>query len=113
MINRAQEMRNKPTDAERALWRQLRLRQMAGYEFRGQQPIGPFIVDFICLEKRRILEVDGGQHAERVEADEEQTAWLEGQGFRVLRFWNNEVLTQMEAVAEDRKSTRLNSSHRL
>lgn len=71
-------------------------------KFRRQTPIGPYIVDFACWEEKLIVEIDGGQHAdmrERVE-DEERTKWLEAQGFRVLRFWNDEVLSQMEAVLE-------------
>ncbi len=88
----ARRLRKHPTDAERLLWRHLRLRQLGGYKFRRQQPLGPYIVDFVCLAKRLIVEVDGGQHAEQAEEDAQRTAWLEAQGFRVLRFWNTEVL---------------------
>ena len=97
---RARTLRRNPTEAERALWRHLRLRQLDGYKFRRQQPLGPYILDFICLEKRLIVELDGGQHAEQVVADAERTAWLEGQGFRVLRFWNHDVLKDIQAVKE-------------
>jgi very-short-patch-repair endonuclease len=76
------------------------MKQMAGNRFRRQQPIGPYIVDFVCLEKRLVIELDGGQHAEQPEYDAERTAWLESQGFRVMRFWNNQVLEEIEIVKE-------------
>lgn len=88
------------TDAERLPWRHLRQRQVAGQKFRRQHPMGNYIVDFACLEASLIVEVDGGQHADRQEYDRERTAWLEGRGFRVLRFWNNEVLTNIEGGRE-------------
>jgi len=88
------------TEAELALWRHLRLRQLKGCKFRRQQPIGKYIVDFVCLEKRLIIEVDGGQHSGHASYDSERNAWLESQGFSVLRFWNNQVLKEMEAVEE-------------
>jgi very-short-patch-repair endonuclease len=91
---RAKQLRKSSTDAERLLWRVLRSRQIAGYKFRRQQPLGEFIVDFVCLEKRLVVEVDGGQHTEALQAahDSERSAWLEQQGFSVLRFWDHEVL---------------------
>jgi len=98
---RARELRNNATDAERALWRQLRLWQLEGYKFRRQQPLGRFIVDFVCLEKRVVIELDGGQHAEQKEYDAERDAWLRAEGFRVLRFWNNEVLKSIEVIKEE------------
>lgn len=88
------------TEAERALWRHLRLRQVGGAKFRRQQPIGPYILDFVCFEKKLVIEVDGGQHSEQGAYDGERSAWLEAEGFRVLRFWNHDVLGQIEAVAE-------------
>ncbi|MSQ06433.1 MAG: endonuclease domain-containing protein [Dehalococcoidia bacterium] len=94
----ARELRKAPTDAERALWKHLRLRQFNGYKFRRQQPIGHYIVDFACLEQRLVIERDGGQHAQQVEYDSERTKFLEAQGFRVLRFWNNQVLREVDAV---------------
>ena len=97
---RARELRKNLTDAERRLWQQLKCRQIATVKFRRQQPIGPFIVDFVCFERRVIVEVDGGQHAEQVPYDEQRTRWLEAQGYRVLRFWNNDVLANTEAVAQ-------------
>jgi very-short-patch-repair endonuclease len=96
----ARELRKNLTDAERRLWQQLKRRQIATVKFRRQQPIGPFIVDFVCFERRVIIEVDGGQHAEQVPYDEQRTGWLEAQGYRVLRFWNNDVLANTEAVAQ-------------
>ena len=97
---KARELKKNPTEAEKKLWNHLRLRQLGGYKFRRQHPLGPYIVDFICLEKRLIIEVDGGQHCERVDYDKERTAWLKAQGFRVLRFWNNEVLNEIDVVKE-------------
>jgi very-short-patch-repair endonuclease len=95
---RARELRNNPTDAERTLWGQLRLWQLDGYKFRRQQPLGRYIVDFVCLEKRVVVEVDGGQHGDQVDAERDN--WLRDEGFVVLRFWNNEVLQNMDAVRE-------------
>ena len=88
------------TDAERTLWRHLRLRQMRWCKFRRQQPIGPYIIDFVCFEKRLVIELDGGQHSSQTSYDLKRTAWLEGQGFQVLRFWNNKVLKEMEVVKQ-------------
>ena len=99
-IAKAKELRKNSTNAERALWRQLRAHRFAGYKFRRQQPLGQYIVDFVCFEKHLIIELDGGQHAEQVVYDAERSAWLRSQGFRVLRFWNHEVLTDVEAVTE-------------
>lgn len=97
---RARELRKNLTDSEQRLWRLLKGHQVAGVKFRRQQPIGSFIVDFVCFERRLIVEVDGGQHAERASYDEQRTTWLQAQGYRVLRFWNNEVLTNTDAVAQ-------------
>ena len=88
------------TDAERLLWQHLRNRQLGGWKFRRQCPIGPFIVDFVCPEKKVIVEVDGGQHAETVVEDAERSKYLTEQGYRIVRFWNNEVLKELEAVLE-------------
>ena len=96
----ARELRSNLTDAERCLWQKLKRRQIAGVRFRRQQPIGHFIVDFVCFERRVIVEVDGGQHAEQLYYDEQRTRWLEAQGYSVLRFWNNDVLANTEAVAQ-------------
>lgn len=88
------------TDAEAALWERLRRRQLLGHKFRRQQIFGQYIVDFVCLDKRLIIEVDGGQHATQTGYDDKRMAWLEKQGFRVLRFWNNEVFSELEAVMQ-------------
>ena len=115
-ITFARELRQRQTDAERALWTRLRNKQLEGVKFRRQQRIGPYIVDFTSFGRKLIVEVDGGQHNDpsphplpqgereqgdgRVRRDEERTRWLNGKGYRVLRFWNNEVLLNMEGVLE-------------
>jgi very-short-patch-repair endonuclease len=96
----ARHLRIAATKAERHLWSRVRRRQLGGHRFRRQQPIGDYVVDFICLERRLIVEVDGGQHADREVYDAARTRWLESQGFRVLRFWNNDVLARTDAVCE-------------
>jgi very-short-patch-repair endonuclease len=95
---RARTLRRDSTDAERLLWRGLRNRTFAMHKFRRQHPIGHYFVDFVCVELALIIELDGGQHAERVAADEVRTAFLEARGFRVLRFWNNDVLGNLGGV---------------
>ena len=96
----AKALRKEMTDAEMRLWYHLRAGRFEGYKFRRQVPLGAYVVDFLCERARVVVEVDGGQHAERVEADAARTDWLEQQGYRVLRFWNNEVLTNMNGVLE-------------
>ncbi|HZF44677.1 MAG TPA: endonuclease domain-containing protein [Sphingomonadaceae bacterium] len=96
-LNRAKALRREMTVAERLLWKHLRGRQLAGAKFRKQQPIGPFIGDFVCQEKRLIVEADGGQHADS-ETDVQRTRFLESKGYRVIRFWNNEILQNIEGV---------------
>ena len=96
----ATALRKQMTDDERHLWRRLRKRQLHGFKFRRQHPVGPFIADFACLEKRLIVEVDGGQHAERQGDDEARTRYLKSQGFNVIRFWNNDVLGEIDSVIE-------------
>jgi very-short-patch-repair endonuclease len=100
-------MRKQPTEAERLLWAMLRGRRFSEFKFRRQVPVGPFIADFLCYEARLIVEADGGQHCES-DSDERRTAWLEAQGFGVLRFWNHEILRQRREV-EDRLFAALNS----
>ena len=97
---KARQLRKNMTDAERTLWRHLRLRQFAGYKFRRQQPIGKYIVDFVCFENKLVIEFDGSQHSEEVVYDLERSSWLEEQGFRVLRFWDNQVFNETEGVKE-------------
>lgn len=96
---RARALRAEPTEAERKLWDVLRYKRMAGHRFRRQAPIGRYIVDFVCFERKLVIEVDGSQHAVDTERDAARTAWLESQGFRVLRFWNNDVLRNIDGVA--------------
>ena len=98
MKEKARELRKNRTDAESLLWIHLRNRQLAHCKFRRQHVIGPYIVDFVCLEKALILEIDGGQHADNVTYDENRTLYLESRGYKVIRFWNNEVLSEIEAV---------------
>jgi very-short-patch-repair endonuclease len=96
----ARNLRKRFTDAEKLLWRHLRAKQLEGFKFRRQQPIGNYIVDFVCFEKGVVIEVDGGQHAVEREKDRERDKWLKGQDLKVLRFWNNEVLTNIAGVLE-------------
>jgi len=98
-ITRARQLRRDATDAERRLWSALRDRRLAGYRFRRQYPIGPFFVDFACTKQRVIIEADGGQHSDS-KTDDRRTAWLESRGWRVLRFWNNEILRNPEGVID-------------
>lgn len=97
-IGRARTLRQISTDAERLLWGALRDRRLNGLKFRRQHAIGPYVTDFICLDCRLIVELDGGQHS--IQTDVRRTAFLEQAGFRVLRFWNPEVLTKMDTVLE-------------
>ena len=98
--DRSREMRNAPSDAEYRLWYFLRGRQLRGVKFRRQVPIGSFIVDFAALERKLVIELDGGQHGERRSYDDARTRWLNAQGFRVMRFWNHEVLEETDAIVE-------------
>jgi very-short-patch-repair endonuclease len=86
------------TDAERRLWHHLRAHRFHGLGFRRQVPLGPYVADFLCEAQRLIVEVDGGQHADRTVEDAQRTAWFEARGYRVLRFWNNDVMGNMEGV---------------
>jgi very-short-patch-repair endonuclease len=97
--SRARAMRGAPTDAELRLWRLLRDRRLNRLKFRRQVPIGPYIVDFLCVGAKLIVEADGFQHAESSH-DRARDTYLEGQGWRVLRFWNNEVFLNREGVLE-------------
>ncbi|MEE8443435.1 MAG: DUF559 domain-containing protein [Dehalococcoidia bacterium] len=99
-IERARALRKNSTLAERVFWRHITERRLGGFRFRRQHPLGPYVVDFVCLEKRLIVEIDGSQHMEQMKEDETRTVWLRSQGFRVLRFWNNEVLNQTDDVKE-------------
>ena len=96
---RARRLRQASTDAERRLWHRLRSRQIGGAKFARQDPIGPYVVDFVCREQRLIIEVDGSQHATD-ERDAVRDKWLSDRGYRVLRFWNNDVLANTDGVLE-------------
>lgn len=96
--SRAKEMRHNPTDAEQKLWSILRSRQLSGWKFRRQVPVGQYIADFLCFEARLVVEADGGQHGTD-EFDGQRDAWLKAQGFRILRLWNNDILTNEDGAA--------------
>ena len=100
IITLGKALRKRPTDAEQLLWRYLRMKQMEGLKFRRQQPIDNYIVDFVCFENRIIIEVDGGQHAAESNKDRERDSYLRQFGFKVLRFWNNDVLQNTNEVLE-------------
>ena len=96
----ARNLRRNQTDAERKLWSILRSRQFENSKFRRQEPIGKYIVDFVSMERELIIELDGGQHNQQPEQEKDRTRtkWLESRGFRVMRFWNNDVLLNTEGV---------------
>jgi very-short-patch-repair endonuclease len=93
-------LRKNPTDAEQRLWNCLRRKQMGHFKFRRQHPFGNYVIDFVCLEAMLAVEVDGGQYSEKQEGDVVRTKNLTAAGFKVLRFWNNDVLRDIEAVKE-------------
>ncbi len=98
-LSRARQLRRNQTRAELELWMRLRGRQL-GAKFRRQYPVGAYIVDFCCLERQLVIELDGGQHSEQMEADRKRTAYITSRGFRVLRFWNDQVLKDTYAVLD-------------
>ncbi len=100
LIRYTRDLRMNQSDAEKRIWRHLRNRQMHGAKFRRQIAIDPYIVDFICTDCMLIVELDGGQHADQIDYDEKRTKFLESRGYRVLRFWNNDVLANTEGVLE-------------
>ena len=97
-MSQARALRRNQTTAEQRLWSRLRNRQLERHKFRRQVPLGRYIVDFSCYDSRLVIELDGGQHGERSVEDALRTQWLESRGFRVLRFWNNEVEENMDSV---------------
>ena len=99
-INLARNLRKRQTDSENLLWRHLRKKQIEGFKFRRQHPIGDYIVDFVCLENRLILEVDGSQHKAADCKDAERDAWLQNEGYKILRIWSNDVIRNIEGVIE-------------
>ena len=101
-------LRRQSTDAERLLWYYLRAHRMAGYKFKRQVVIGPYIVDFVCFEAWLVVEADGGQHREQALYDARRTAMLESRGFRVVRFWNHEILQDTQSVLGEINSQLIN-----
>ena len=101
LLNNAKILRRNQSDAEKQLWYRLRASKFLNLKFKRQKPICHYIVDFICVEQMLIIELDGGQHAMQLIYDAKRTQFLESQGFRVLRFWNNQVLSELESVLEE------------
>ena len=97
---RARELRLGATDAERLLWSRLRLRQLKGFRFRRQHPIDHYIADFACIDARLVVELDGAHHIDQVDADQRRSDDLQALGFRVIRFWNDDVLLRTEHVLQ-------------
>jgi very-short-patch-repair endonuclease len=98
-LDQAKKLRSNMTDAEHRLWYRLRAHRFEGYRFRRQVPVGPYVVDFACVGRKLVVEVDGGQHADNLR-DKARDDYLRARGFRVLRFWNNDVLTNTQGVLE-------------
>ena len=96
----ARELRRRATEAEKKLWFQLRQKQIEGFKFRRQQPIGKYVVDFVSFEKRLIVELDGGQHKAQKDEDKTRDRFFQDEGFEVIRFWNTEVFENLEGVLE-------------
>ncbi|HEY0148533.1 MAG TPA: DUF559 domain-containing protein [Allosphingosinicella sp.] len=96
----AQSLRNNATDCERLLWFELRQRRFGAHKFSRQIPVGPFVADFVCRRARLVAELDGGQHSANVEADARRTCFLESAGYRVIRFWNHDILENMDGVLQ-------------
>lgn len=101
LLAHAKRMRHTPTESEAALWRDLRAGRLAGHKFKRQQPIGIYIVDFVCFARKLVVEADGGQHVDLRSRDELRTAWLRSQGFHVLRFWNDDVFKRTAEVLDE------------
>ncbi|MGH8662110.1 MAG: endonuclease domain-containing protein [Burkholderiales bacterium] len=99
-MNRARQLRNRQTDAERRLWRSLRDRQLRGFKFRRQHPIPPYVADFVCVEAGLIIEIDGGQHLADRDRDAVRSRYFERIGYRTVRFWNNDVLLRTNEVLD-------------
>ncbi len=99
--NYVKELRQNSTDAEKHLWYYLRAKRLKGYKFRRQHLVYPYVVDFVCLAKMLIVELDGGQHAEQCAYDEKRALFLQAHGYSILRFWNHEVLQETEVVLNE------------
>ena len=100
LTNKARSLRKNQTDVEQLVWKHLRNRQLYNYKFRRQFPIEPYVADFACLELKLIIELDGGQHACQINYDEQRSLFLEQRGFKVLRFWNNDVIENTVGVLD-------------
>jgi very-short-patch-repair endonuclease len=105
LLERARVLRSNQTQAEQRLWYYLRARRFFWLKFKRQKPVGNYIVDFVCFSPKLIIEVDGGQHTEQEEYDDWRDRWLRNESFKVLRFWNNEVLSNTEAALESIRET--------
>ena len=101
MKDRVRDLRRNSTDVEKYLWHFLKAKRLNGYKFRRQHLVYPFVVDFVCLEKKLVIELDGGQHAEQDAYDEKRTLFLQSKGYSVLRFWNNVIFKETEAVLNE------------
>jgi very-short-patch-repair endonuclease len=97
---KAKSLRQNQTEAEKVLWRHLRNRELAGYKFRRQVSIGPYVADFVCMKARLIVEIDGGQHANQVLYDQAREGFLRSEGYEIVRYWNTEVLGNLGGVLE-------------
>ncbi len=100
MLARAKKLRQVMTEAEKHMWYHLRAHRLLGFKFKRQKPIGPYVVDFACPALRLVIEIDGGQHSIDADEDSIRDRWLRKHGYTVLRFWNNEVMENLEGVME-------------
>ena len=100
LADKARSLRKNQTDVEQLVWKHLRNRELYNYKFRRQFPIEPYVADFACLELKLIIELDGGQHACQINYDEQRSLFLEQRGFKVLRFWNNDVIENTVGVLD-------------
>ena len=100
LLDNAKNLRKNQTEAEKLLWKHLKAKQINGFKFRRQHPMGKFITDFICLEKKLVVELDGGQHVLNKEKDIERDKWFYNEGFEVLRIWNNEIFHNINGIME-------------
>ncbi|MEO0982698.1 MAG: endonuclease domain-containing protein [Pseudomonadota bacterium] len=112
--NRARVLRRSSTFAERLVWSRLKNRAIRNAKFRRQHPIGPYVADFACVDAKLVVELDGGQHADPDQADQDarRTAFLEAQGWRVLRFWNSDVLNRLDSVCREIGESLFEQQHR-
>nr|WP_309547087.1 endonuclease domain-containing protein [Sphingomonas sp. SUN039] len=100
ILTRSRQLRRDMTEAEEHLWHRVRDRRLGGYKFRTQAPIGPYYADFLCSKERLVVELDGSQHVDDKDHDDNRTAFLARQGYRVIRFWNNDVLARTDEVLD-------------